>query len=143
MHDSFELPSSNATPDEIRDILRAAHTIAVVGLSDNPARASHHVAAYLQRQGYRIIPVNPGVSSVLGEISYASLRDVPEKIDLVDIFRRPEAVPEIVAAAIAVGAQAVWMQEGVVHNAAAAQAREAGLKVVVDRCTLKEHMRLF
>ena len=141
MSDSCELPMHNATPDQIRDLLRNTHTIAVVGLSDKSDRASYHVAAYLQQHGYRIIPVNPATAEVLGEKSYATLRDIPEKIDLVDIFRRPEAVPEIVDAALAIGAQAVWMQEGVVHNAAAAKARAAGLVVVMDRCILKDHMR--
>jgi predicted CoA-binding protein len=128
--------------DEIRDILTASKTIAVVGLSDNPDRPSYHVAAYLQRHGYRIIPVNPGAREVLGERAYPSLRDVPVPVDLVDVFRRSEAVPPVVDDAIAVGARAVWMQEGVVHEDAAAKARAAGLKVVMDRCTLKEHARL-
>jgi predicted CoA-binding protein len=128
--------------DEIRDILTASKTVAVVGLSDNPDRASYYVAAYLQTHGYRIIPINPAVAEVLGERSYPGLRDVPVPIDLVDIFRKPDAVPEVVDDAIAVGARAVWMQEGIVHEAAAAKARAAGLKVVMDRCTLKEHVRL-
>jgi predicted CoA-binding protein len=142
MQDSCEIPMRNATAQEIGSLLRSARTIAVVGLSDNPARVSYHVAAYLQQHGYRIIPVNPAVSVVLGEKAYANLRDVPEKVDLVDIFRRPEFVPEIVDDAIAIGAKAVWMQEGVVHNAAADKARAAGLQVVMDRCTLKEHHAL-
>ncbi len=142
MPDFCELPLSNATPDEIRDLLRSVHTVAVVGLSEKPDRDSYRVAAYLQQAGYRIIPVNPVVKEVLGEKSYAALGDIPEKIDLVNIFRKPEAVPEIVDAAIAVGAKAVWMQEGVVHNAAADKARAAGLVVVMDRCTLKEHARM-
>ena len=128
--------------DEIRDILSRSKTVAVVGLSDDPSRSSYHVAAYLQSAGYRIIPVNPRVTEVLGERSYAGLRDVPVPIDLVDVFRRSEAVPPVVEDAIAVGAKAVWMQEGVVHEEAAARARAAGLKVVMDRCTLKEHARL-
>jgi predicted CoA-binding protein len=128
--------------DEYRDILTKSKTVAVVGLSDSPDRPSYHVAAYLQSHGYRIIPVNPQASEVLGERSYPTLRDVPVPIDLVDIFRRSDAVPPIVDDAIAVGAKAVWMQEGVVHNEAAAKARAAGLKVVMDRCTLKEHARL-
>src|SRR5262249_15612840 len=110
--------------------------------SDKPDRPSHGVAAYMQEQGYRIIPVNPALDTVLGEKSYARLQDVPEKIDIVDVFRRSEAVPEIVDDAIAVGAKAVWLQEGVVHEAATAKARAAGLAVVVDRCILKEHLRL-
>jgi predicted CoA-binding protein len=128
--------------DEIRDILTATKTVAVVGLSDNPERASYHVAAYLQGHGYRIIPVNPAVTEVLGERAYAGLRDVPVPVDLVDVFRKSEAVPPIVEDAIAIGAKAVWMQEGVVHEEAAARARTAGLKVVMDRCTLKEHASL-
>jgi uncharacterized protein len=139
MSEGCEVPLRNAGPDEIRALLTSAHTVAVVGLSDKPQRDSHHVAAYLQRHGYRIIPVNPAVKEVLGEKAYASLREVPEKIDVVDVFRRPEAVPAVVEDAIAVGARAVWMQEGVVHNAAADRARAAGLQVVMNRCMLKEH----
>ena len=135
-----KFPLQNATPQEIRDILKTAKVVAVVGLSDKPDRDSYRVAAYLQKAGYRIIPINPAVKEVLGEKAYASLRDVPEKVDLVDIFRKPDAVPEIVEDAISVGAKAVWMQEGIAHNAAAERARAAGLKVVMDRCTLKEHM---
>jgi predicted CoA-binding protein len=123
-------------------IFRDARTIAVVGASPNPERPSHGVAAYLQAAGYRIIPVNPTVDAVLGEKSYASLADVPEPIDVVDVFRRSEDVPPIVAEAVRVGARVVWMQEGVVNEAAAASARAAGLTVVMDRCMLKEHRRL-
>lgn len=126
----------------IPEILKSSHTIAVVGLSSNPMRPSNGVAAYLQRAGYRVIPVNPNESEVLGEKCYARLEDVPEKIDLVDIFRRPECVPEIVESAIRVGAKTVWMQEGVVNQEAAERARTAGLDVVMDRCTLKEHRKL-
>jgi predicted CoA-binding protein len=133
------MPLHNASPGEVRDLLKSVHTIAVVGLSDKPDRDSYHVAAYLKGQGYRIIPVNPAVAEVLGEKSYPSLRDVPEKIDLVDVFRKPEAVPAIVDDAIVVGAKAVWMQEGIVHNAAADKARAAGLQVVMNKCILKEY----
>ena len=126
----------------IAEVLRSSHTIAVVGLSSNTMRASNGVAAYLQRAGYRIIPVNPRETEVLGEKSYARLEDVPEKIDMVDIFRRSEYVPDIVESAIRVGAKAVWMQEGVIHEEAAERARNAGLAVVMDRCTLKEHRKL-
>jgi predicted CoA-binding protein len=136
-----EQPIKDATEAEVWEILAGSQVIAVVGLSDNPARPSYGVASYLQAHGYRIIPVNPNVREVLGQTAYPSLRDVPEKIDVVDIFRRPEAVPEIVADAIAIGAKAVWMQEGVVHPAAAQRARAAGLRVVMDRCLLKEHRR--
>jgi uncharacterized protein len=126
----------------IPEILKSSRTIAVVGLSSNPMRPSNGVAAYLQRVGYRVIPINPNESEVLGEKCYARLEDVPEKIDLVDIFRRPECVPEIVESAIRVGAKTVWMQEGVVNHQAAERARAAGLEVVMDRCTLKEHRKL-
>jgi predicted CoA-binding protein len=126
----------------VRDILRRARTIAVVGLSDKPGRDSYLVAAYLQRQGYRIIPVNPVVQEVLGERAYARLEDVPDAIDVVDVFRRPEFVPEIAASAAAVKAGVLWLQEGVVHAEAADKARAAGLYVVMDRCILKEHARL-
>jgi uncharacterized protein len=126
----------------IPEILKSSRTIAVVGLSSNPMRPSNGVAAYLQRAGYRVIPINPNESEVLGEKCYARLEDVPEKIDMVDIFRRPECVPEIVESAIRVGAKTVWMQEGVVNHQAAERARAAGLEVVMDRCTLKEHRKL-
>jgi len=141
MSDFCEMPLENASAEEIRQLLTSARTIAVVGLSDKPDRDSYRVAQYLQQHGYRIIPVNPVVASVLGEKSYARLEDVPEKIDIVDIFRRPEAVPEIVASAIAVGAKAVWMQLGIAHNAAADSARSAGLRVVMNKCLLVEHRR--
>jgi predicted CoA-binding protein len=127
--------------DELRVLLANTRTIAIVGLSDKPWRDSYRVADYLQRQGYRVLPVNPNLTEALGEKAYARLEDIPEKVDLVDIFRRADAVPEIVEAAIALGVKGVWMQEGVVHEAAAAKARAAGLQVVMDRCILKEHHR--
>ena len=130
---------SGALPDAIGDLLKRVKTIAVVGLSNNPLRPSHGVSLYMQQQGYRIIPVNPQIGEALGEKSYPSLADVPEKIDLVNIFRRSEFVPEIVDQAIALGVQAVWMQEDVIHEPAAAKARQAGIFVVMDRCILKEH----
>jgi predicted CoA-binding protein len=133
---------SPADEDQVREILRTAHTVAVVGLSDKPDRDSYHVAGYLQRHGYRVIPVNPEVQEVLGEKAYAALQDVPEPIDVVNVFRRAEFVPEIAAAAAAVGARVLWLQEGVVHPAAAAAARAAGLQVVMDRCILKEHHKV-
>jgi predicted CoA-binding protein len=142
MPDACEMPRDNAGPEEVREILETARTVAVVGLSDKPDRDSYHVAAYLQRAGYRVIPVNPAVKEVLGEKAYARLRDVPGRIDVVDVFRKAEAVPEIVEDAIAVGAKAVWMQDGVVHNEAAARARAAGLRVVMSKCMLREHARL-
>src|SRR6516162_905641 len=141
MSDACEIPLHNASREEVRALLKNAHTVAVVGLSDKPGRDSYHVAAYLQRNGYRIIPVNPAVTQVLGEKAYARLQDVPEKIDLVDVFRKPDAVPEIVDAAIAIRAKAVWLQEGIVHNVAAEKARLAGLRVVQNRCILKEHYK--
>jgi predicted CoA-binding protein len=125
--------------DPIADLLRRSTTIAVVGLSSNPLRPSHGVAAYMQSHGYRIIPVNPQIESSLGEKAYASLLDVPEKIDIVDIFRRPEFVEEIVDQAIQLKIPAVWMQEGVIHEQAAEKARQAGIFVVMDRCILMEH----
>jgi predicted CoA-binding protein len=125
----------------IAEILQSAHTVAVVGLSSKRHRPSFGVAEYMQRAGYRIIPVNPNETEVLGEKSYPNLSSVPEHIDLVDIFRRSEFVPEIVEEAIRVNAGAVWMQERVIHEAAAARARAAGLPVVMDRCILKEHRR--
>src|SRR5258708_4002481 len=131
-----------STMANMPEILKSSHTIAVVGLSPSPMRPSNGVAEYLKRVGYRVIPVNPNESEVLGEKCYARLEDVPEQIDLVDIFRRPEYVPEIVESAIRVGAKAVWMQEGVIHEPAAERARQAGLQVVMDRCTLKEHRKL-
>ena len=130
-------------PDPIADLLRSAKTIAVVGLSASPLRPSYDVSAYMQEHGYRIIPVNPQVKEALGEKSYASLREVPEKIDIVNIFRRPEFVPAIVEEAIPLRVPAIWMQEGVMHEAAAAQARAAGIFVVMDRCILKEHAARF
>lgn len=120
-------------------ILSECRTIAVVGASANPARASNHVAAYMKAQGYRVIPVNPNEQTVIGERAYPSLSVVPGSIDLVDIFRKSEEVLPVVQEAIVCGAKAVWMQEGVVNDAAAQLAREAGLAVVMDRCWLKEH----
>lgn len=129
--------------DPITDLLQRAKTIAVVGLSDNPLRPSHGVAAYLQSQGYRIVPVNPQISSALGETAYASLRDVPGKIDIVDIFRRPEFVEEVVDQAIELKIPVVWMQEEIIHEKAAEKARRAGIFVIMDRCILEEHRARF
>jgi predicted CoA-binding protein len=126
----------------IPEILQKYKTIAVVGLSSSPYRASHGVSRYMQTNGYRIIPVNPHETEVLGEKSYPSLDDVPESFEIVDIFRRPEYVPDIVEAAIRKSAKVIWMQESVIHEAAAARARQAGLEVVMDRCILKEHMAM-
>ena len=129
--------------DPITEILKRAKTIAVVGLSDSPLRPSHGVAAYLQTQGYRIIPVNPQIQTSLGEKAYPSLLDVPEKIDIVDIFRRPEFVEEVVDQAIQLKIPTVWMQEEIVHEKAAQKARQAGIFVVMDRCILLEHRARF
>lgn len=126
----------------IAELLGRARTIAVVGLSGKRYRPSYGVAEYLQRAGYRVIPVNPQETEVLGERCYPDLESIPERVDIVDIFRRPEFVPAIVESAIGIHAQAVWMQEGIIHEEAAARAREAGLEVVMDRCILKEHRRL-
>ena len=126
----------------IAEALRTAKNIAVVGLSSSPLRPSHGVAAYMQSQGYRILPVNPEISEALGEKSYASLAEVPQKIDIVDIFRRSEFVPEIVDEAIKLRVPIIWMQEGVVHEAAADRARKAGIFVVMDKCILKAHHAL-
>src|SRR5262249_3744267 len=123
----------------IPELLRTSKTIAVVGLSNNKFRPSYDVSEYMQRHGYHIIPVNPHVTEVLGEKAFPSLIEVPEKIDIVDVFRRPEFVPAIVEDAIRIGAKALWLQETVVHEEAAERARKAGLFVVMDRCILKDH----
>jgi len=135
--------SPQDSSDEIGALLQRAKTIAVVGLSDSPLRPSHGVSAYMQQQGYRIIPVNPNIKGALGEKAVASLVDVKEKIDIVDVFRRSENVPEVVDEAIKLGVQAIWMQEDVIHEAAAQKARKAGIFVVMDRCILKEHRKRF
>jgi uncharacterized protein len=129
--------------DAIADLLKRSKTIAVVGLSNSPLRPSHGVSAYMQTNGYRIIPVNPNIKGALGEKAYASLPDVPEKIDIVNIFRRPEFVGEIVNQAIQLKVPAIWMQEEVVNEQAAEKARKAGIFVVMDRCILKEHKARF
>jgi predicted CoA-binding protein len=129
--------------DPIYELLSRAKTIAVVGLSDSPMRPSHGVSAYMQAQGYRIIPVNPQIAEALGEKSYRSLLEVPEKIDLVDVFRRPEFVDEIVDQAIQLKIPAIWLQENVINERAAETARKAGVLVVMDRCILKEHRARF
>jgi predicted CoA-binding protein len=137
------LDSIAAANDPVAEILKTSRVIAVVGLSSRPLRPSNHVGAYLQSAGYRVIPVNPQESEVLGEKAYGRLEDVPEKIDIVDIFRRSEFVAEIVDAAIRVGARAVWMQEGVVNAEAAERARQAGLFVMMNVCIFKEHSKRF
>jgi len=129
--------------DPITEVLKKSKTIAVVGLSDSPLRPSFGVSAYMQSQGYRIIPVNPQINEVLGEKSYPSLLDVPVKIDIVNIFRRPEYVEEIVDQAIQLKVPAIWMQEQVIHQEAAQKARKAGILVIMDLCILKEHRARF
>lgn len=138
----MENPIAKPTLEELRQILTATRTIAVVGLSDKPDRPSHAVAAYLQRQGYRIIPVNPNLATVLGEKSYPSVRDIPEPVDVVEIFRRAEDVPPIVEDAIVKGAKVVWMQLGIVNETAAIRARAAGVRVVMDNCMEVTHRAL-
>jgi len=130
-----------AGPD-IKEMLTKYRTVAVVGLSPDPGKPSHEVAAYLKRAGFRIIPVNPACQELLGDPCYPTLADIPGEVEIVDVFRRSEFLPEIVDQAIAKGAKVVWMQEGVVNEPAAAKAREAGLDVVMDRCILKEHVRV-
>jgi len=127
--------------ETIRRILDECRTIAVVGLSSDPFRASNSVSAYMKRQGYRVIAVNPNETSVFGEKAYPDLFAVPDKIELVDVFRRSSEAGTAVDQAIAVGAKAVWLQEGVIDKAAAQRALDAGLLVVMDRCWLKEHIR--
>lgn len=134
---------SQPQPESIRALLASAKTIAVVGLSDNPLRPSHGVSAYMQAQGYRIVPVNPNIHEALGEQAYPSLLDVPEKIDIVNVFRRSEYVEEIVDQAIQRKIPAIWMQEEVINEFAAERARRAGLFVAMDLCILKEHKARF
>lgn len=129
--------------DPIAELLKRSRTIAVVGLSNNPLRPSYGVSAYMQSHEYRVIPVNPNIRECLGEKAYPSLAEVPEKIDIVNIFRRPEYVEEIVDQAIQLRVPAIWMQEEVIHEKAAEKARKEGIFVVMDRCILKEHHTRF
>jgi hypothetical protein len=126
----------------MKNILLSAKTVASVGLSSNPQKESYGIVSYLKEQGYRVIPVNPTADEILGEKSYPDLESIPEKIDVVQVFRKPEDVPPVVDSAIKIGAKAVWMQEGIVHEAAAQKAREAGLQVVMDACMRVTHRRL-
>ena len=128
--------------NELKDILSSAKTIASVGLSSNPQKESYGIDLYLQKQGYRIIPVNPTTTEILGEKAYPDLESVPERIDVVQVFRKPEDVPPVVDSAIKVGAKVVWMQEGIVNEEAAQKARKAGLQVVMDACMRATHQRL-
>lgn len=128
-------------PETIRSILRSARTVAIVGLSPNELRASNFVGFYLKRHGYRVVPVNPRESEVLGERSYASLGEIPDRVDVVDVFRAPEAVPSIAEEAVAIGARALWLQYGVISPEGAELAARGGLDVVMDRCMKIEHAR--
>jgi predicted CoA-binding protein len=130
---------NHGNPDAIQQILKECRTIAVVGLSSNPSRPSYSVAGYMKQQGYRVIPVNPQEVNVFGEQAYPSLAAIPDKVDLVNVFRRSEEAGAVVDEAIRIGAKAVWLQEGVRDDAAARRAQQAGLLVVMDRCWLKEH----
>jgi len=138
-----QMPEFNPEDEEIRAILEKNRVIAVVGLSPKPDRDSHRVAKYLQKQGYRIVPVRPKADGILGEKCYASLRDIPFPVDVVDIFRKIEAIPAIVEDAIAIGAKVVWMQLGLAENQSARRAKEAGLQVVMNKCLKIEHSRYY
>jgi uncharacterized protein len=139
---NLHLPgNSPEASDPIADLLRHSKTVAVVGLSPNPLRPSHGVASYLQSVGYKIIPVNPNVSEVLGEKSYARLEDVPVPIDIVDVFRRPQEVSSVADSAIAIQAKSLWLQQGITHAAAAKRAQAAGLLVIEDACLFIEHKK--
>ena len=136
-----------ATPDkpddiELKRLFEETKTIAVVRLSDNESRPSNRVAAYLKSKGYKIVPVNPGAEEILGEKSYPDLKSIPDPVDVVDVFRRPEFVPEVADEAIEIGAKVLWLQEGITHEEAAKKARAAGLTVIQDACMLQEHSRL-
>ena len=142
MADECEFPTTNSTSVEIAQILRSARVIAVIGASLKPERPAHWISVYLKDQGYKVIPVNPGHTEILGDKCYKSLSEIPEPVDIVDIFREPGAVPGIVDEAIAKKAKVVWMQEGIVNNAAAEKAKAAGLKVIQNKCIYQEHQRL-
>ncbi len=137
-----EFPKQNASSEEIAQILRTAKTIAVIGASLKPERPAHWISVYLKEQGYKVIPVNPGHTEILGDKCYKSLSEIPEPVDIVDIFREPSAVPAIVNEAIAKKAKVIWMQQGIVHNEAADKARAAGLRVVMNKCIYQEHQAL-
>jgi predicted CoA-binding protein len=136
------MPEYNPPSQEIRAILEKYKTVAVVGLSPKPERDSHKVAKYLKENRYRIVPVNPGQKEILGEKCYPNLKAIPFPIDVVDIFRRPEAIPPVVDDALEIGAKVVWMQLGIAHNQAADKARNAGLQVVMSKCIKIEHMNM-
>ena len=137
-----ELPHENPPQEVIQQILKQTKKIAIVGLSPKEARDSNKVARYLMKNGYEIIPVNPGQKEILGQTCYKSLKDIPFQVDMTDLFLNPKRVPPIVDEAIEIGAKFIWMQEGVVHNEAAKKATEAGIEVVMDLCTKKEHEKM-
>ena len=133
---------SNDHDQKLTNILKSANTVASVGLSSNPQKESYSVALYLKEQGYKVIPVNPTATEIMGEKVYPSLSDIPEKVDVVQVFRKPEDVPPVVEEAIKIGAKVIWMQEGIVNYEAAQKAEEAGLQVVMDACMRATHRRL-
>lgn len=137
-----ELPDCNPPSGEITDLLRKCRTIAVVGLSPKESRDSNRVARYLIKQGYKIIPVNPGQKEILGQPCFTKLEDIPFHIDIANLFLNPARVPQVVDQAISAHVSAIWMQEGVVHNVSAGEAGKAGIRVVMNRCIMKEHMKL-
>jgi hypothetical protein len=137
-----EFPRQNATLEEIKEIIQSSKTIAIVGLSADETKDSYRVAKYMQEHGYKIIPVNPKYQEVLGEKCYSDLKSIPEKVDIVDIFRKPEAVPPIVDEAIEIGAKIIWMQLGICNNVSADNARESGLKVVMNKCIKVEYANI-
>jgi predicted CoA-binding protein len=137
-----EIAAHNPPPEEIEAVLKKYKVVAVVGLSPKPERDSHKVAKYMKEHDYTIVPVNPGQKNILGEKCYPNLKTIPFPVDIVDVFRKPDAVPPIVDDAVEIGARVIWMQLGIVHNESADKAREAGLEVVMDRCMKIEHMRM-
>jgi predicted CoA-binding protein len=137
-----ELPDFNPPSDEIIEILRLCKTIAVVGISPKESRDSHRVAKYLLDKGYEIVPVNPGQREILGKPCFRTLRDIPFPVDMADLFLNPTRVPPVVEQAIDIGVRAIWMQEGVVHNESAQKARKMGIRVVMNKCIKKEHMKM-
>jgi hypothetical protein len=137
-----EIPKYNRSSEEIRAVLENYKTVAIVGLSPNPKRDSHKVAKYLKENHYEIVPVNPGQKEILGETCYPNLKAIPFPVDVVDIFRKPDAIPPVVDDAIEIGAKLVWMQLGLVHNQAADKARKAGLEVIMNKCIKTEHMNM-
>jgi predicted CoA-binding protein len=141
MPETCEVPFGNPPDEEIKQILLNNKVVAIVGLSAKPEQPSYQIAEYLQKHEYRIIPVNPTITEVLGEKAYPNLSYIPDKVDIVDIFRKAEAVPEIVDEAIKIGAKIIWMQEGIVNNDAADKARLSGVKVIMDKCMRKEHKK--